>query len=64
MNVIDCAPDFAMKALDYRSDFDAVRHRGRFVVVHCNSEYRDRRSDSYLCLRRTVFQPKSRLTLG
>ena len=28
-----CAPDFAMKALEYRNDFDAV-DRGRFVVVH------------------------------
>jgi len=24
LNVRDCAPDFAMKALEYRSDFDAV----------------------------------------
>jgi len=24
MNVRDCAPDFAMKALEYRNDFDAV----------------------------------------
>jgi len=24
LNVIDCAPDFAMKALEYRNDFDAV----------------------------------------
>ena len=24
LNVRVCAPDFAMKALDYRSDFDAV----------------------------------------
>ena len=33
LNVRDCAPDFAMKALEYRNDFDAVG-RGRFVVVH------------------------------
>ena len=24
LNVIVCAPDFAMKALEYRNDFDAV----------------------------------------
>ena len=24
LNVIDCAPDFAMKALKYRNDFDTV----------------------------------------
>jgi len=24
LNVRDCAPDFAMKALDYRNDFDTV----------------------------------------
>ena len=24
LNVRDCAPDFAMKALEYRNDFDAV----------------------------------------
>ena len=24
LNVIDCAPDFAMKPLEYRNDFDAV----------------------------------------
>ena len=34
LNVRDCAPDFATKALEYRNDFDAVG-RGRFVVVHC-----------------------------
>jgi len=28
LNVRDCAPNFAMKALEYRYDFDAV------VVVH------------------------------
>jgi len=31
LNVTDCAPDFAMKALEYRNDFDTI---GRFVVVH------------------------------
>ena len=31
LNVRVCAPDFAMKALEYRNDFDAVG-RGRFVV--------------------------------
>ena len=25
LNVRDCAPDFAMKALEHRNDFDAVR---------------------------------------
>ena len=35
LNVRDCAPDFAMKALEYRNDFDAVDlDRGMFVVVH------------------------------
>jgi len=29
LNVRDCAPDFAMKALEYRNDFE-----GRFVVLH------------------------------
>jgi len=24
LNVRDCAPDFAMKAMEYRNDFDAV----------------------------------------
>jgi len=24
LNITDCAPDFAMKALEYRNDFDAV----------------------------------------
>jgi len=24
LNVIDCAPDFTMKALEYRKDFDAI----------------------------------------
>ena len=24
LNVRDCAPDFSMKALDYRNDFDTV----------------------------------------
>ena len=32
VNVRDCAPNFAMKALEYRNDFDAL-DRGRFVVV-------------------------------
>jgi len=32
-NVRVCAPDFAMKALEYRNDFDAL-DRVRFVVVH------------------------------
>jgi len=31
LNVRDCSPDFAMKALEYRNNFDA---RGRFLVVH------------------------------
>ena len=33
LNVRDCALDFAMKAFEYRNDFDTV-DRGRFVVVH------------------------------
>jgi len=33
LNVRVCLPDFAMKALEYRNDFDAL-DRGRFVVVH------------------------------
>ena len=28
LNVRDCAPDFAMKALEYRNDFDAVEGEG------------------------------------
>ena len=24
LNVKDCAPDFAMKSLDYKNDFDAI----------------------------------------
>jgi len=35
LNVSDCAPDFAMKALEYRNDF------GRFVVVHPCSTFSD-----------------------
>jgi len=33
LDVRDCAPDFAMKVLEYKNDFDAL-DRGRFVVVH------------------------------
>ena len=33
LNVRVCVPDFAMKALEYRNDFDAVGW-GKFVVVH------------------------------
>jgi len=33
LNVRDCAPGFAMKALQYKNDFDAL-DRGRCVVVH------------------------------
>jgi len=36
LNVKDYAPDFAMKALEYRNDFDA-----RFVVVHACSTLSD-----------------------
>ena len=32
LNVRDCAPDFAMKALEYRKDFDAV---GQAKVCRC-----------------------------
>ena len=38
LNVRDCAADFAMKALEYRNDFDAV---GRFVVVQSCSTLSD-----------------------
>ena len=40
LNVKDCAPNFAMKALEYRNDFDTVG-RGRFVVVHSCSTFSD-----------------------
>ena len=40
LNVRVCAPDFAMKALEYRNDFDALG-RGRFVVVHSCSTLSD-----------------------
>jgi len=33
LNVRDCAPDFAMKALEYRNDFIPL-DRGTSVVVH------------------------------
>ena len=33
LNVRPCAPDFAMKALEHRNEFDAL-DRGRCVVVH------------------------------
>ena len=33
LNVEVCAPDFAMKALEYRNDFDAVGY-GKVCVVH------------------------------
>ena len=33
LNVRVCAPDFAMKALEYRNDLMPL-DRGRFVVVH------------------------------
>jgi len=38
LNVRDCAPDFAVKVLEYRDDFDTV---GRFVVVHPRSTFSD-----------------------
>jgi len=34
VNVRVCTPDFAMKALEQRNDFDRL-DRGRFVLVHC-----------------------------
>ena len=40
LNVRDCAPDFAMKALEYRNYFDPL-DRGRFVVVHPRSTLSD-----------------------
>jgi len=42
-DVRDCAPDFAMKALEYRNDFDNVRYRGRIAVMHVCSTFSDRR---------------------
>ena len=36
LNVRVCAPDFAMKALEYRNDFDAVGQR-RIVVHPCST---------------------------
>jgi len=39
-NVIVCAPDFALKALEYRKDFNPL-NRGRFVVVHSCSTFSD-----------------------
>ena len=39
-NVRDCAPDFAMKALEYRNNFEPL-DRGRFVVVHTFSTLSD-----------------------
>ena len=32
LNVRDCAPDFSLKAFEYRNDFDTL-DSGRFVVV-------------------------------
>ena len=40
MNVRVCALDFAMKALEYRNDFDTDGW-GRFVVVHQCSTFSD-----------------------
>jgi len=40
LNITDCAPDFAMKALEYKTNFDAVG-RGRFVVVHSCPTFSD-----------------------
>jgi len=40
LNVRDCAPNFAMKALEYRNDFDTL-DKGRFVVVHVCSNFLD-----------------------
>jgi len=40
LNVRDFAPDFAVKALEYRNDFDFVGY-GRFVVVHPCSAFLD-----------------------
>ena len=33
LNVRNCAPDFAMKALEYRNNFDTL-DRGSIVVLH------------------------------
>ena len=40
LNVRVCAPDFAMKALEYRNNFEPL-DRGRFVVVHTCSTLSD-----------------------
>jgi len=40
LNVRDCAPDFAMKAVAYRNDFNAM-DREKFVVVHPCSTFSD-----------------------
>ena len=40
LNVRDCPPDSAMKALEYRNDFD-ILDRGRFVVAHPCSTFSD-----------------------
>jgi len=41
LNVRDCAPDFAMKALEYTETILMPLDRGRFVVVHPYSTYSD-----------------------
>jgi len=40
LNVRDCAPDFAKKALEYRNDFIPF-NRGGFVIVHPCSTFSD-----------------------
>ena len=40
LNVRYCAPDFAMKALEYRNDLIPL-DRGRFAVVHLCSTFSD-----------------------
>ena len=40
LNVRDCAPDFAMKALEYKTILMPL-DRGRFVVVHTCSTLGD-----------------------
>ena len=55
LNVRDCAPDFAMKALEYRNDFDAVGkgkvcgcapvfNYVRLLPISDNTKYRSRKA--------------------
>jgi len=37
LDVRDCAPDFAMKALEYRNDFDAVGQGKVYSCAPCST---------------------------